>query len=321
MAGRGVPLEAPVFDVGPGGRVVLDQVGVAGQLGFGHCSWARYCRDGGLGLPEVVLVRVLLDDEERLALLDLLPVLEEDLLEIPHHPGDQLDGVDGLGVPGEIQTVGHRLLHGLGDRHLRGRWRLWLRLLLAAGLQDQEPTDQAATSEAAGGIIRFHLPPGHVTNPEAGAGLGLTGGRQVVGRGGQQAAPVRALSHLRLDLGRHDVLALPDLPAAPQRPVHPDEARRDVAERAGQAVLLAQERLLSGQDGGEVGHAFPVLQDGQVRPRPAGRDALGQEIGPVLRAEERGQVVLHVLLGRRAPPADRRGAAAGSARPARGRCS
>ncbi len=97
---------------------------------------------------------------------------------------------------------------------------------------------------------------------------------------------------------RHDVLALPDLPAAPQRPVHPDEARRDVAERAGQAVLLGQERLLSGQDGGEVGHALSVLQDGQVDRRPAGRDALGQEIGPVLRAEEGGEVVLHVLLGR-----------------------
>ena len=135
---RGVPLEAPVFDVGPGGRVVLDQVGVAGQLGFGPLQLGPVLQDGGLGLPEVVLVRVLLDDEERLALLDLLPVLEEDLFEIPHHPGDQLDGVDGLGVTGEIQTVGHRLLHGLGNRHLRGRWRLWLRLLLAAGLQGQE---------------------------------------------------------------------------------------------------------------------------------------------------------------------------------------
>src|SRR6202035_3969616 len=50
------------------------------------------------------------------------------------------------------------------------------------------------------------------------------------GRGAEQPTPVRALSHLLLDLGRHDVLALPDLPAAPQRPVHPDEAGRDVAE-------------------------------------------------------------------------------------------
>src|SRR5467141_4244402 len=107
--------------------------------------------------------------------------------------------------------------------------------------------------------------------------LWLTGGRQVVGRGGQQAPPVRALFHLGLDLRWHDVVALPNLPAASQRPVHPDEARRDVAEGAGQVVLLAQECLLSGQHGGEVGHAFPVLQDGQVDRRPAGRDALGQE--------------------------------------------
>src|SRR5256884_8502505 len=103
------------------------------RSGFGPLQLGPVLQDGGLGLPEVVLVRVLLDDEERLALLDLLPVLEEDLLEIPHHPGDQLDGVDGLGVTGEIQTVGHRLLHGLGNRHLRGRWQLWLRLLLSSG--------------------------------------------------------------------------------------------------------------------------------------------------------------------------------------------
>src|SRR5207249_10293341 len=32
---RGVPLVVPVFDVGPGGRAALDQVGVAGYLGFG----------------------------------------------------------------------------------------------------------------------------------------------------------------------------------------------------------------------------------------------------------------------------------------------
>src|SRR5256886_13019894 len=131
----------------------------------------------------------------------------------------------------------------------------------------------------------------------SGPRLWLTGGRQVVGRGDQQAPPVRALLHLGLDLRRHDVVALPDLPAASQRPVHSDEARRDVAERAGQVVLLGQERLLRGQDGGEVRYALPVLQDGQVDRRPAGRDALRQEVGPVLVAEEGGQIVLDVLLG------------------------
>src|SRR5438309_6007559 len=40
--------------------------------------------------------------------------------------------------------------------------------------------------------------------------LRLTGGRQVVGRGGQQAPPVRALLHLGLDLRWHEVVALPD---------------------------------------------------------------------------------------------------------------
>src|SRR2546430_9179943 len=51
----------------------------------------------------------------------------------------------------------------------------------------------------------------------SGPRLWLTGGRQVVGRGDQQAPPVRALLHLGLDLRRHDVVALPDLPAASQR--------------------------------------------------------------------------------------------------------
>src|SRR5713101_7975560 len=110
------------------------------------------------------------------------------------------------------------------------------------------------------------FPPHVVTNPETGA--------STAGHGRPEVAPVRAPLHLRLDLGRHDVLVFADLPAASQRPVDADEARRDVAEGAGQAVLLAQERLLGGEDGGEVRHAFPVPQDGERDRGSAGGDGL-----------------------------------------------
>src|SRR5262249_13042041 len=112
----------------------------------------------------------------------------------------------------------------------------------------------------------------------------LTGGREVVGGWGQQVAPIRALLHLGLELWRKQILAFPDLPAASQRAVGPDQARGNGAQGAGQAVLLGQESLLSRQHRREVPHAFPVLEDGEANGGLGGGDALGQEIGSVLGA-------------------------------------
>src|SRR5262245_56773983 len=139
-------------------------------------------------------------------------------------------------------------------------------------------------------------PPSPIREPRR--RLGFTRGRQIVVRRGEQATPIRPLSHLRLDLGRNEILPFPDFPAPSERSVHADQACRDRAERAGQSILLAQERLLGGEDGREVHHAFSILQKGHANGCARGRDALGQEIGPLLRLEKRRQVVLHIPLSR-----------------------
>src|SRR5215467_3964034 len=131
-----------------------------------------------------------------------------------------------------------------------------------------------------------------------GSRFGLTGGGQIVVNGSQQMAPIRALFHFGLDGGRYQLLALSDLPAAAQGAVYADEARGNGAQGTGQAVLLIQQRLLSGQDGREVRHAFPVLANGEGDGGLGRRHALGQDLRPILIAQEGRQIVLHILLGR-----------------------
>src|SRR5215472_1077351 len=128
--------------------------------------------------------------------------------------------------------------------------------------------------------------------------FGLTGGGQVVVSGSQQMAPIRALFHFGLDGGRYQLLALSDLPAAAQGAVYANEACGNRAQGTGQAVLLIQQRLLSGQDRREVRHAFPVLANGEGDGGLGRRHALGQDLRPILIAQEGGQIVLHILLGR-----------------------
>src|SRR5262249_57342389 len=92
-----------------------------------------------------------------------------------------------------------------------------------------------------------------------GSGFRLSGGGKIVVRRSEQPAPLGPLPHLRPDLGRDEILPLPDLPAAAERAVDADEARRHGAERARQAVLPAEEGLLRGQDRRKVLPAPLVL--------------------------------------------------------------
>src|SRR5215472_15966250 len=105
-----------------------------------------------------------------------------------------------------------------------------------------------------GPTIRSFPPESLVQLPirKPGSRFGLTGGGQIVVNRGQQMAPIRALFHFGLDGGRYQLLALSDLPAAAQGAVYANEACGNRAEGAGQAVLLIQQRLLSGQDRREV---------------------------------------------------------------------
>src|SRR5215469_13652751 len=66
-----------------------------------------------------------------------------------------------------------------------------------------------------------------------GSRLGLTRGGQIVVDRSQQMAPIRALFHFGLDVGRYELLALSDLPAAAQRAVYANEACGNGAQGTG----------------------------------------------------------------------------------------
>jgi hypothetical protein len=133
-----IPLVPPVVYVHLGGGVLLEQRGVSIQLDLGifHLSFLQ--QNGRLGLLQVVLVSILLNEEEQLVLFHQLPIPEEDLFQIPSNPGNQLHRIDGLGIAGQFQILGHRPPHRLGDRNRRGRRRRLLGLFGAARLEDKE---------------------------------------------------------------------------------------------------------------------------------------------------------------------------------------
>src|SRR5262249_35524490 len=104
-------------------------------------------------------------------------------------------------------------------------------------------------------------------------GFGLTSGREILPGRGQHPTPVGTLAHLRLGLGRNQILAFPDFPAAPQRAVDSDEARGNVTECHGQRILLVEERRLGGENGREVHRTLLILQRREAKRRPCGGDA------------------------------------------------
>ena len=61
---------------------------------------------------------------------------------------------------------------------------------------------------------------------------------------------------------------------------------------------MTQQSLLGGQDRREVRDTFPVLEQGEGDGGAGGGDALGQELCAILSAQECGQIVLDILLGR-----------------------
>src|SRR4029078_10879632 len=121
-------------------------------------------------------------------------------------------------------------------------------------------------------------------------GLGLARLRQHV-------APVRPLLHLALCLLGHHRLAFAQLPAAAQRLVERDQARRDRRGLLRQGVLLLQQRTLRVQHPLVVGGAFPVLHQGQLHRALRGGDGVLLEHLRLLGAHEAGQRVLDLLRG------------------------
>ena len=70
-------------------------------------SWVFDQSRRGLGLAQVGLIGILLNQKEELVFLHNLTVVEEDLLQVSCNPGTELHGPDGLGVAEGLDVVGH----------------------------------------------------------------------------------------------------------------------------------------------------------------------------------------------------------------------
>src|SRR5262249_42058036 len=87
------------------------------------------------------------DLEEQVALLDVGPLLERDLVEIAADASADLDGLDRLGLAGELLEVGDLLDDGPGDDYLgRPRRRQRRRLLLTTRHDGDRPKYQQRQS-------------------------------------------------------------------------------------------------------------------------------------------------------------------------------
>ena len=87
--------------------------------------------DRRLGELDLDLIRIGLDDEEDLPLLDIGAVDELHLAQEAGHPCDEIDGQERLGLAGEDDVLLHRLDDRRGDGHFRRRRGLKGRLLIA----------------------------------------------------------------------------------------------------------------------------------------------------------------------------------------------
>ncbi len=130
---RSVALRLPFLHVGLRGGVLFDETLLTRVLRGCLRERRLLLLDRGLGELNVGLVGLGLDHEQQVVLLHEGAILEIHRIEVARDPGDQIDAVARLGVAGQLDVVGHRLLHGPGHGD-RGRWRRDVAvLLLAAG--------------------------------------------------------------------------------------------------------------------------------------------------------------------------------------------
>jgi hypothetical protein len=124
----------PLFHFRFGGGVLLQQ----GKLPVALLAGAQQLSLGGgqlaFGLLHLGPVGVLFDEEKQIALFDDVPVLEVDAGEETLDARLELNLVHRLGVAGQVDVVGHRLLYRPANGHRRGRrWDELVLLAVACG--------------------------------------------------------------------------------------------------------------------------------------------------------------------------------------------
>ena len=78
--------------------------------------------DIGPGLLDGDLVRPLIDDEQKIVLLDHLAFVDVDGIDEARHPGPNLDGLDRRKAAGIFVPFGNRLLQRVRRRDRRCGW-------------------------------------------------------------------------------------------------------------------------------------------------------------------------------------------------------
>ena len=107
-------------------ELLLGELAVAHEVEIGAHNLRLVALEIGLGLVEIGLEGPRVDDEEEIALLDQLPVLEMNLGEIAAHPCAHLDILDGSELPGVFVPFDDLALERVADRD-GGRRRRALR--------------------------------------------------------------------------------------------------------------------------------------------------------------------------------------------------
>ena len=153
----GLALLQPLVVVGLGERRAADQLGDALELELGELELRLGAREIGLGALQRGLERPRVDQEQVLALLDGLAVLEVDGREIARDPGANLDLLVGLEAAGELGPLDQLLDPRMGDGDLGRRRRrrgiaVAVAAAVAAGKRQPAEQRQASTGRATGPV-------------------------------------------------------------------------------------------------------------------------------------------------------------------------
>jgi hypothetical protein len=122
------PFEGPMIDLSLGRGILLDELCVTDELGFCICQRGLSGEHLGLRLLQLILVLVLLDRKEKVALFDELAILVVDFLEIAFDTCDQLDRIYRRGIAGDLDIAADTLRLRFYDRDGLGCLRRDLRL-------------------------------------------------------------------------------------------------------------------------------------------------------------------------------------------------
>ena len=91
-----------------------------------------------LGLGQLVLIGILLNQEEQLAFFHQVAILKKDFFQKALHPGPELHRINRLSIAGKFQVVRYLPAHRLDYRNLGGR-RRGIDISFAAGRDGQNP--------------------------------------------------------------------------------------------------------------------------------------------------------------------------------------